>query len=357
MLIPQRQGGAGQRRGDAARPLAGPVSARVGSAAVKVDTGAAGAPDHQEGGSGAQGRWTIARVGTDELRFVVAQSVIVDQAQSLRELSRDGQTARTRLIAVASGKGGVGKTSICVNLAARLAKMGRRVVLVDADLGTANADLLCDLTPHAGLGHVVAGRKQLSEVTLSAPGGFDLVPGASGLARVASLSEFERARLIDQMRQLESRSDLLLLDCGAGVSPNVLSFAVAADSVMVVTTPEPTAITDAYALIKTMWRQRQQIDVAVLVNQVRDAEEARAVYCRLEAVCRKFLSLSPRFAGHLVQDARVAMAVRRRKPFVVDSPQCEASRCITHLAHRLERHGAEPRQGGLLQRMAGWLAG
>ena len=269
----------------------------------------------------------------------------------------DTASRRARIVAVTSGKGGVGKSNVAVNLAVRLSQMGRRVVLFDADLGTANADVLCNITPSGTIAHVVAGRTTLQNAMIEAPGGFQLIPGASGLAAMASLSEFERERLIQQIQELQNEADVIIVDTGAGVGPNVLSFAVAADEVLVITTPEPTAVTDAYAVIKTLIRQKRDIDLRLVVNMVRDASEGKAVFDRIDAVCRRFLSTSPRFAGHILHDPRVPQAVRKRKPFVLDCPTADASNGIGQLAHRLDRHAAEPRGEGLLHRVAMWVAG
>ncbi len=283
--------------------------------------------------------------------------MLTDQAQALRNLVTQSGNRRAKIVAITSGKGGVGKSNIAVNLAIRLSKMGRKVVLLDADLGTANADVLCNLSPGGDLAHVVAGRQTLAQAMIEAPGGFRLIPGASGLAQMAALGEFERVRLVHQVRQLEEDHDLVLIDTGAGVSPNVLSFALGADQLLVVTTPEPTAVTDAYAVIKIVARQRSDTDVRLLVNMVRDTEEGRGVFKRINAVCRQFLSLSAQYAGHVVHDPRVSLAVRRRRPFILDSPNCDASGCINQLAHRMDRHAIEPQGDGLLRRMAMWLAG
>ena len=293
--------------------------------------------------------------------------MIMDQAQALRNLVTEAEygtaapgSSRPRpakIVAVTSGKGGVGKTNMAVNLAVRLAIMGRRVVLLDADLGTANADLLCNMAPRHNLAHVIAGRCRLEDAMVQGPGGFQLIAGASGLAQVAAMREAERARIVDQVRRLEVEADLILIDTGAGVSPNVLGFAAGADQVLVVTTPDPTAITDAYALIKTVHRRRRDIDVRVLVNMVQDPEEGRGVFDRIQAVCEKFLALTPRYADHVLSDVRVAMAVRDRQPFVISSPGCEASACITRLAHRMDRHARDPHGEGLLRRMAFWRTG
>ncbi len=292
-------------------------------------------------------------------------TMLVDQAQGLRELAakatpqeaprRAESTARSRVMAIASGKGGVGKSNVCVNLAVRLASIGRKIIVLDADLGTANADVLCDLQPAGTLAHVVAGRRTLSDIILDAPGGFRLVPGVSGLAAMASLEDAQRTNLVTQMHALEHAADLILIDTGAGISPNILSFTACADELLVVTTPEPTAITDAYALMKAAHRQRHDVEMRLLVNMVRDRAEALRVFDRVDRVCRRFLGVSPRFAGHVVWDERVAQAVRRRRPFVLDAPGCPAARCIEALASRVDRSAQLPAGAGLMQRLTGWL--
>lgn len=301
--------------------------------------------------------------------------MIADQAEALREMVAEDRGRRSTVsgrrptaspirattLAVTSGKGGVGKTSVSVNLAVQLAQMGRRVILLDADLGTANADVICNINAPKNLSHVVAGRCSLRDTLVDAPGGFRLIAGASGLSQMAALGEFERARLMDQMRELEDEADLILIDTGAGVGPNVLGFLVAADQILVVTTPEPTAITDAYAVIKTATRQyggqAEELDIKLLVNQVRDESEARMVYDRVSGVCRRFLGTTPRYAGHVLSDTRVPHAVRRRQPFVLEHPSSPASMCLHRLAHRIDRHASTPRDHGLLRRMAAWLVG
>jgi len=297
--------------------------------------------------------------------------VISDQAEALRELvagdravsrafepqSRSAPIRRATTLAITSGKGGVGKTSVSVNLAVQLAQMGRRVILMDADLGTANADVICNLNAPRNLSHVVAGQCSLRDAVVDAPGGFRLIAGASGLSQMAALGEYERTRLMDQMQALEQDADLILIDTGAGIGPNVLGFLVAVDQVLVVTTPEPTSITDAYAVIKTACRQRGEMDLRLLVNQVRNEREARDVHGRVAGVCKRFLNQSPAYAGHVLSDSRVPYAVRRRQPFVLEYPASPASMCLHRLAHRIDRHAATPREEGLLKRMTSWLVG
>ncbi|MEM9419916.1 MAG: MinD/ParA family protein [Planctomycetota bacterium] len=296
---------------------------------------------------------------------------VADQAAALRGLVEQYEQANgprgsemtraqprlAQTLAITSGKGGVGKTTVTVNLAVQLARLGRRVVLLDADLGTANADVMCNVNARSTLAHVVAGQRELEDIIVEAPGGFRLVPGASGLANMANLSAHEHDRLNAQMRRLESSCDVLLIDTGAGVGPNVLSFCAAAERVLVVSTPEPTSITDAYAVIKTINAQTSHPDIRLLVNMVENEAEARAVFARIHSVCQRFLGLSPNYAGHVVTDAKVSRAVRQRRPFVLDTPQAKASVCVLSLAHRLDRHAMDPRQQspGLIKKMASWL--
>ena len=293
--------------------------------------------------------------------------MIADQAEQLRGLVEAQQdtesTGRARrpaaqTIAVTSGKGGVGKSTVTVNLAVELARLGRKVVLLDADLGTANADVLCNVMPSVTLAHVVAGRREIEEAVVPVSGGFDLVAGASGLSQMAALDGYERDRLIQQFRRLEQDYDVLLIDTGAGVGPNVLGFLVAAERVLVVTTPDPTAIADAYAVIKTTHRQQPDLNIRLLVNMAQDQDEGREVFERVSNVCSRFLGLNITYAGFLPMDPQVRASIRMRLPFVLGERTTPAAICMNALAHRLDKHAAEPRRqsGGLLRRMTTWLA-
>jgi flagellar biosynthesis protein FlhG len=282
-------------------------------------------------------------------------TVPIDQATQLRRIVR--QTARATVIAVTSGKGGVGKSNIAVNLAIKLASAGKRVVLLDADLGLANADVLCNIDLPSNLSHVIARKRELTEVMVHGPGGFQLIGGASGLARMADLSDYDRQRLVSALAELEARTDVILIDTGAGISPNVLSFTRCADQVLVVTTPEPTAITDAYAVIKVISRDAPERPLSLLVNQVRQPGEGRLVYERIAKVAKQFLSVHVLDAGFVPSDPEVPAAVRRRTPFLITSPRCPASLCISQLAMRLERGvgAAADGGGGFFNRMSRWF--
>ena len=312
-------------------------------------------------------------------------TVLIDQATQLRSLMREQQAQgqapgapvahrhvrrRASVIAVTSGKGGVGKSNVAVNLAIKLASAGKQVVLLDADLGLANADVLCNVDLPHNLSAVIARKKELHEVMVKVPGGFSLIGGASGLARMADLSDADRGRIVRALAELEERADIILIDTGAGISPNVLSFTRAADHVLVVTTPEPTAITDAYAVVKVLHRDAAATQmgpgpevverrISLLVNQVRSAAEARVVHERIAKVARQFLGVSVYDAGHVMADEAVPSAVRARMPFVLASPKSPASHCIAQLAMRLEQGVVGTAGGavvdGFFNRMSRWF--
>ncbi|MEM7681095.1 MAG: MinD/ParA family protein [Planctomycetota bacterium] len=263
------------------------------------------------------------------------------------------ESPRASSLVITSGKGGVGKTTISVNLAVALARLGRRVVLLDGDLGTANCDLLCGVTPRATLAQVIAGRRTMVEAVTPTPGGFGLVAGASGLASMADLGLEARGRLLEQLAALESACDVLLIDTGAGIGPGVLSLVRAADRALVVTHAEPPAMADAYAVIKAATRGRASSDMRLLVNRAQNAEQAAAVYSRIAGVARRFLGLPVGYCGHVPEGEEVPQSVRSRAPVVLSAPRCAVSRSVVALAHRIDRHAATPADArGLWRRLA-----
>lgn len=261
-----------------------------------------------------------------------------------------------RAIAVTSGKGGVGKSNLAVNLAAALAEVGKKVCLIDADLGLANADVLCNLTPRMTLDDIVHGTARYEDAVLRAPGGFLLLPGASGVSRLADLSGERRSRLLRELARLEQQVDYLIIDTGAGISANVLGFCAAAHTVLLTTTPEPTSMTDSYGTLKAILARAPRANVEVVVNLARSQSEGAAVYRRLDRVSRTFLNASLGHAGTIVDDARVREAVRSRTPFLVNYPNCIASRELRQIAARLLRQQVEHSEtSGFLSRLLGWF--
>lgn len=268
-----------------------------------------------------------------------------------------------RAIAVSSGKGGVGKSNLAVNLAVMMSQRGMKVCLLDADLGMANADVLCNLQPRLTLEHVVNGKCRLADAMLLAPGGFRLIPGASGVSRIADLGGLQRLALLEQLSALERVADIIIIDCGAGISANVVGFAGAAHSVVVATTPEPTAITDGYGMIKSLLASVPDIRIDVVVNMASSEIEARNVFNRINRVTKTFLNRELRYGGLIPNDPIVPAAVRQRLPFVLLAPDAPATTAVARLAQRLIHGGEEAdesavsaRSGrGFFSRLAAWL--
>lgn len=276
-----------------------------------------------------------------------------DQATRLRELAR--RRSRSALtLAIMSGKGGVGKSNVAVNLSICLAANSLRVTLVDVDMGLANADLLMNVQPRYNLSHVLSGLRTVDEISTEAPGGIRFIPGASGWHELANLSDFERRNLITQLQKLENNADIVILDCGAGISRNVISFALAADQAIVVTTPQPTALTDAYATIKALHQERCRARVCLFVNMAQNRSEANATYQRLAGVAKRFLNYPVADSGYMLQDAAVELAVRERCPFVIRYPSSNASACIAAMAVELGRAcKGQDNRGGFFKRVVG----
>jgi flagellar biosynthesis protein FlhG len=246
-----------------------------------------------------------------------------------------------------SGKGGVGTSNLALNLAIALGEYGQRVLLVDADLGLANIDLLCGITPTSDLGEVLAGERSLSDAIVSGPGDTKIVAGAHGMRQLAETFSDGASRLVAELAELEAENDFLLVDAGSGLGPSIGTLAAAAEQVAIVTTPEPTSVADAHAVIQRFRRLPGTLALRVVVNQARSPAEADDVLGRLVASSREFLGVAVGPLGAIRGDPRVPLAVRRRQPFLVAFPNSAASRCVRRLARTLieERQG-KPRRAG-----------
>lgn len=273
-----------------------------------------------------------------------------DQATDLRRMMANHEAAppvarrarAAQVVAVASGKGGVGKTSIAVNLAVTLAQRGRRVVLIDADLGTANIDVAMNMHASHDLSHVIRGERTLEEIAVGVNENLSVIAGASGIAGVADLGAFERQRLLEALGRMERETDVILLDCGAGISQNVLAFAQTAHRLLLVTTPEPTAVADVYALVKVLSRTPVTPPIGLVVNCVASVREGQAIAERISSVAARFLSVAVDDFGQILRDDNVPLSIRRRRPVVSLAPRSSASRSVSMLADRILSGDGEP---------------
>lgn len=249
--------------------------------------------------------------------------------------------AATRIVAVTSGKGGVGKTSISVNLAVALALQGARVCVVDADTGLANINILLGLAPRYTLEHVFSGEKQLADILLAGPGGVDIIPGASGLAALANPEPVDQQALIQGLGQLEQQYDYLLIDTAAGISASVLHFVASAQSALVVITPEPTSLTDAFSLLKVLYQKGYRRTVQVVVNMVADSRQAWRIFQRFNGAVEKYIGLNIQWLACIPRDEAMRRAIMAQKPVVLTEPGQPVSAGFGTLAELLAQYFKE----------------
>lgn len=286
-----------------------------------------------------------------------------DQADTLREMARtarksqqaeptsaDAQIQRgIRVLSVTSGKGGVGKSNVVSNLAIALASQGKKVLVIDADLGLGNLDVLLGLSPVYNLNHVLNGEKSLADILIDGPAGIKIIPAGSGIQELTSLGQHEKLKLLDELDMLEEKFDIMIVDTEAGISENVTYFTVAAQEIIVVVTPEPTSITDVYALIKLLATRYSEHHFKVLVNMAKDSEDALEVFRKLANVAGRFLDISLDYLGCVVKDEKVIEAVKRQRAVSELFPDSEAAGCFTTLAKRVIENTRQTRIKGNIQ--------
>jgi flagellar biosynthesis protein FlhG len=254
-----------------------------------------------------------------------------------------------KIIAVTSGKGGVGKTNVVANLSVSLSELGKKVVVLDADFGLANLDVLLGLTPRFHLGHVLFGNKSLTEIMVQGPKGIRIIPASSGLQRMSELTAAQRNHLVESFADLDSDTDYFIIDTAAGISRNVIHFLLSAQEVLVVSAPEPTAIVDAYAVIKIILAEDPDKQIQVLINSVDQAGDAHEVFCQINSVVKRFLNREIDYLGHIERDAHVPQAVRSQMLVTHRFPNAPASRCFRELARRVaQQEGSGATSDGLV---------
>lgn len=286
---------------------------------------------------------------------------MTDQAEQLREIMRSrnesstGNT-KTRVIAVSSGKGGVGKTNMSINIAIAYAQLGKKVLVMDADLGLANVNVAMGIIPKYNLYHLIRQKKKMKDIIIDTDFGIQIVAGASGFSKIANLSDSERDHFIEEISNMEA-VDVIIIDTSAGVSSNVLDFIAAADDAVIVTTPEPTAITDAYGIIKIIATEvdNMNLGIKLIVNRVKSVTEGKKVSERVINIASQFLNLKVDYLGYVYDDPQVSQAILKQKPFMIVDPDSKASVCIKHIVSRLEK--VEYKEGGGLKKFLSRLVG
>ncbi|NLH47578.1 MAG: MinD/ParA family protein [Myxococcales bacterium] len=271
----------------------------------------------------------------------------MDQAELLRKKAQEHREKAVdervpavegrpvRVISITSGKGGVGKTNVAANLGIALSRLQRKVLIFDTDLGLANIDVVLGLKPQYTIQHVLTGEKRIQDVIVEGPGGLLILPASSGVDEVPELTESERLDLVAQFENWEIDLDVMILDTGAGIGPNVMYFNVVAQQIVVVVTPEPTSMTDAYALMKVLSTRYQEKRFHLLVNMVRDEKQGLDVYRHLAKVANRFLDISIDFLGWVPHDPNLTKAVQKQTPILDAFPNSPAAKTFAKLAQNM----------------------
>ena len=290
-----------------------------------------------------------------------------EQAEELRALMQDDLTAgedtksqieglvkspdvkknrNTRIIAITSGKGGVGKTNFAVNMAIAYAQLGKKVILIDGDLGMANVNVLLNIVPQYNMMHVINKKKTMKEIVMDTEFGIKFIAGANGFSKIANLSVDELDYFAGQFASL-GNADIIIIDTGAGIANNVLQFVAAADEVFVVTTPEPTAITDAYGIRKIITTEivDHTVDIKLIVNRVHSADEGKRISERIITIVGQFLGYKVEYLGFVYEDPVVQASVIRQKPFIVVNPTSKPAVCLKHIVGKIEKTEPEYNEG------------
>jgi len=260
---------------------------------------------------------------------------IAGKKAATEKKKRGSRESYTRVIAITSGKGGVGKSNIVANLGFVLSQLGKKVLILDADLGLGNLDILLGLTPKYNLSHAITGAKTISEIVIEGPGKVKILPAPSGIQELSDLTDEQKTRMLTALDLLIDSVDVFLIDTGAGISSNVMHFNSSAPEIMVVVSPEPTSITDAYALMKVLSLDYSRKHFKLVVNLAASSKEATEVYRQLELVADRFLDIEIEYMGHVLIDENVKRGVRLQKTVSEIHPDTKASRCFASLAKKI----------------------
>ena len=273
---------------------------------------------------------------------------MADQAEKLRELSKKTyplksnidtndleQQSFAHVVAITSGKGGVGKSTFTVNLALALANLGKKVLIIDADLGMANIDVMMGCIARYNMFDIIEGKMSFEDVVVTGPRNIKFLPGGSGIKAIPTLSSLDLQRILSQSLQYEQNTDFVLFDTGAGMGDHVLNFLMAADDILLVTTPEPTSLTDAYSIVKAYASNLGKAPLRLVINRAASVEESDVVSDKLCKVTNKFLRVDLEKFGYIYDDSSVSLSIRSQNPLMLQFPNSPAASCIENLAHKL----------------------
>lgn len=280
----------------------------------------------------------------------------MDQAENLRNIIKkqnQKDLSNARVIAVTSGKGGVGKSSVSINLAVQFTKMGKKVIILDADFGLANIEVMFGVIPKYNLSDLMVSGREISEIITEGPEGIKFISGGSGIAKLVNLDKEQVKRLVNKMSELENMADVIIIDTGAGISSTVMEFLVASPETIIVTTPEPTSITDSYALLKALSMndnfRREDVSIKMIANRVSTESEGRNLYEKLNMVVSKFLDIDMTYLGIIPMDNNIVKAVMKQKPVSIIYPASASSKHFEEIAEKImnERTDIPPQKRGI----------
>ncbi|MFF0825857.1 MinD/ParA family protein [Brevibacillus sp. NPDC003359] len=262
-----------------------------------------------------------------------------DQAEQLRErMLQNKKTRPTRLVTVTSGKGGVGKSNFSLNFGLGLIEKGHKAVLFDLDLGLANLDVLMGITPKKHLFHLLEPDTTVWDIIEHGPGGLEFIAGGSGFTQIMQLDDHKLDRLFSHLDPLQGYADTIIFDTGAGFSKESMRFMLSSDEVILVTTPEPPAITDAYAVIKMLHARNPAVSIRLVINRASTEREGKMTADKLAMVSKRFLNMDIQSLGYVSDDPYVSKAVKQQRPFLLTYPQSQAARSIRNLVERYLDH-------------------
>ena len=268
-----------------------------------------------------------------------------DQAQTLREIfkehNKEYNNKGTHIITIASGKGGVGKSILACNLGILLSRRGKKVTIMDADFGLANINVIFGILPKYNLYHVYKREKRLRDIILNVNDNLDIIAGASGVTQLANLTEIDRKHFVNEVSSLNN-NDYLLIDVGAGISPNVLDMIKAASETYIITTPEPTSVTDAYGIIKAIATSNKKVEINLIVNRVGSFQEAKIISQRIISISEQFLDIKINYKGFIFDDINIVKSIHEQDPLVNSYSKSKASLCFEDIVDRMLNNNSKP---------------